>query len=86
MIKFACPTCGNSMVEFPETCDQSNTANCDGMAIATGDVRDVPAGLAPLALIPGAGLGMVLAHDLLPTSPARDAGNPAPWAGRSATP
>jgi cysteine-rich repeat protein len=26
-----CPVCGNGMVEFPETCDQSgNTANCDG--------------------------------------------------------
>jgi cysteine-rich repeat protein len=26
-----CPACGNGMVEFPETCDQSgNTAHCDG--------------------------------------------------------
>jgi cysteine-rich repeat protein len=26
-----CPACGNGMVEFPETCDQSgNTVNCDG--------------------------------------------------------
>ncbi len=41
----------------------------------------MPAGLAPLALIPGAGLGTVLAHDLTPTSLARDAGNPAPVGG-----
>ncbi len=25
-----CPTCGNGLVEFPETCDGSNTVNCDG--------------------------------------------------------
>jgi cysteine-rich repeat protein len=25
-----CPVCGNSMVEFPETCDGGNTVNCDG--------------------------------------------------------
>jgi CSLREA domain-containing protein len=58
-----------------------NLANCDGLPSGTGDIRDMPAGLAPLALIPGAGLGTVLAHDLTPTSLARDAGNPAPVGG-----
>ena len=58
-----------------------NLANCDGLPIGTGDIRDMPAGLAPLALIPGAGLSTVLAHDLTPTSLARDAGNPAPVGG-----
>jgi CSLREA domain-containing protein len=58
-----------------------STANCDGMIAATGDVRDVDAQLAPLAPIPGAGLSTVLAHDLGSSSPARDAGNPAPAGG-----
>ena len=58
-----------------------NLANCDGLPIGTGDIRDMPAGLALLALIPGAGLSTVLAHDLTPTSLARDAGNPAPVGG-----
>jgi CSLREA domain-containing protein len=54
-----------------------NGINCD----YDGDVSDivgVPPGLAGLALIPGAGLSTVLAHDLLPGSPARDTGNPEP--------
>src|SRR5262249_48985172 len=25
-----CPTCGNGIVEFPETCDDGNTVSCDG--------------------------------------------------------
>ena len=25
-----CPTCGNGRVEYPETCDDSNTVSCDG--------------------------------------------------------
>jgi cysteine-rich repeat protein len=25
-----CPTCGNGHIEFPETCDDGNTLNCDG--------------------------------------------------------
>lgn len=53
-----------------------NTSNCT-WAAGTGDQLNVPAGLAPLALIPGAGLGTVLAHDLVPGSLARDAANPA---------
>ncbi len=27
---FACPTCGNGVKEFPETCDDGNTLSCDG--------------------------------------------------------
>ena len=25
-----CPTCGNGRIEYPETCDDGNTASCDG--------------------------------------------------------
>ncbi|MGZ5326318.1 MAG: CSLREA domain-containing protein [Solirubrobacterales bacterium] len=53
-----------------------NTANCP-ISAGTGDLRDISPNLAGLALIPGAGLGTVRAHDLLSGSPARDAGNPA---------
>lgn len=55
-------------------------ANCT-WTTATGDLLGMPAGLAPLALIPGAGLSTVLAHDLVPGSLAREAGNPAPVGG-----
>lgn len=55
-----------------------NTAGCT-INVGAGDVRNVAPGLAGLALIQGAGLnGMVLAHDLLAGSPARDAGSPSP--------
>jgi CSLREA domain-containing protein len=57
-----------------------STANCAWTAGA-GDLLNIGPGLAPLALIPGAGLSTVLAHDLLPGSPAREAGNPAPVGG-----
>ncbi len=53
-----------------------STAGC-GIDVGAGDVRDAAPGVAPLALIPyGSGGKTVLAHDLLPTSPARDAGAP----------
>lgn len=58
-----------------------STAGPCGIDVGAGDLQNLSAGLAPLAYIPGAGLSTVLAHDLLPGSPARDAGNPAPPGG-----